>query len=88
MNEALERFMEKWGFPTTLLLVILLFATGAFPSPLTDNKAMLEAHKSETEKLVNEVRKLVRLQSVMCTTLSKGTDCVMALTESPTGGLK
>ena len=80
MNEKLYAVLKEFGFPTTLVVVGLLFYTGTFASPITENKALLEAHRNETEKLVSEVRKLVRLQSVMCMRVAKAEECWAALT--------
>ena len=75
-----ERIFEKFGFPTALVIVGLLFVTGSIASPITENRDTLKTHITETEDLRNETRKLVRLLSVMCVKQASPAECVVALT--------
>lgn len=83
-----ERVFEKYGFPTALVIVGLLFVSGSIASPITENRDMLKDHVTETNELSNEIRKLVRLQSVMCVKQASPAECMIALTPAPSTGGK
>ena len=83
-----ERLFEKFGFPTALVIVGLLFVTGSIASPITENRDMLKEHVVATDNLTNEIRKLVRLQSVMCVKQASPAECIVALTPAPSTGVK
>lgn len=91
MNEHMgmwERVFEKYGFPTALVIVGLLFVSGSIASPITENRDVLKEHVNATNELSNEIRKLVRLQSVMCVKQASPAECIVALTPAPTSGVK
>ena len=75
-----ERVFEKYGFPTALVVVGLLFVSGSIASPITENRDTLKEHVVATDNLTNEIRKLVRLQSVMCVKQASPVECTNALT--------
>lgn len=83
-----ERLFEKFGFPTALVIVGLLFVTGSIASPITENRDTLKEHVVATDNLTNEIRKLVRLQSVMCVKQASPAECIVALTPAPSTGVK
>lgn len=83
-----ERLFEKFGFPTALVIVGLLFVTGSIASPITENRDTLKEHVVATDNLTNEIRKLVRLQSVMCVKEASPAECIVALTPAPSTGVK
>ncbi len=83
MSETWERVFEKFGFPTALVIVGLLFVTGSIASPITESRDALRDHVTATNDLSNEIRKLVRLQSVMCIKQANPAECVIALTPPP-----
>jgi hypothetical protein len=83
-----ERVFEKYGFPTALVVVGLLFVSGSIASPITENRDMLKEHVVATNELIVEVRKLVRLMSVMCVKQASPAECIVALTPAPASGVK
>lgn len=83
-----ERVFERYGFPTALVVVGLLFVSGSIASPITENRDALREHIAATNDLANEIRKLVRLQSVLCVKQASPAECIAALTPSPTNGVK
>ena len=83
-----ERVFEKYGFPTALVIVGLLFVSGSIASPITENRDVLKEHVTATNELSNEIRKLVRLQSVMCVKQASPAECIVALTPAPASGVK
>lgn len=78
-----ERIFERYGFPTGLVVVGLLFVSGSIASPITENRDALKEHINATNELSNEIRKLVRLQSVMCVKQASPAECIVALTPGP-----
>ena len=69
MNEQMgmwERVFEKYGFPTALVIVGLLFVSGSIASPITESRDVLKEHVNATNELSNEIRKWGRRQSGMC----------------------
>lgn len=83
-----ERVFEKYGFPTALVIVGLLFVSGSIAPPITENRDVLKEHVTATNELSNEIRKLVRLQSVMCVKQASPAECIVALTPAPSTGGK
>lgn len=83
-EQGWERIFEKFGFPTALVIVGLLFVTGSIASPITENRDAMKEHVVATNDLSNEIRKLVRLQSVLCVKQASPAECVVALTPPPT----
>ena len=83
-----ERVFEKYGFPTALVIVGLLFVSGSIASPITESRDVLKDHVTATNELSNEIRKLVRLQSVMCVKQAGPAECIVALTPAPSTGGK
>ena len=83
-----ERVFEKYGFPTALVIVGLLFVSGSIASPITETRDVLKDHVTATNELSNEIRKLVRLQSVMCVKQASPAECIVALTPAPSTGGK
>ena len=75
-----ERVFEKYGFPTALVIVGLLFVSGSIASPITENRDTLKEHVTATNELIVEVRKLVRLISVTCVRQANPVECTNALT--------
>ena len=75
-----EHLFEKFGFPTALVIVGLLFVTGSIASPITENRDTLKEHVVVTNELIVEVRKLVRLMSVTCVKQANPVECTNALT--------
>lgn len=75
-----ERVFEKYGFPTALVVVGLLFVSGSIASPITENRDTLKEHVVATNELIVEVRKLVRLMSVTCVKQANPVECTNALT--------
>lgn len=77
------RFLDRFGFPVALVVVGILFASGAFSSPITETNDLLKAHVVSTNELGNEVKKVVRLLSIQCVKTANPVDCTLALTEKP-----
>ena len=75
-----ERVFEKYGFPTALVIVGLLFVSGSIASPITETRDTLKEHVTATNELIVEVRKLVRLISVTCVRQANPVECTNALT--------
>jgi hypothetical protein len=84
MSETWARLVDKLGFPIFLVIVGLMFYAGAIASPITSTNDLMKAHVEATHDLSNELRKLVRLQSLMCVRQAKPEDCTLALTEMAT----
>lgn len=78
------RVLDRFGFPVALVVVGILFASGAFSSPITETSDLLKAHVVSTNELGNEVKKVVRLLSIQCVKTANPVDCTLALTEKPT----
>lgn len=82
------RFLDRFGLPTVLVGIGILFASGAFSSPITENNDLLKAHVVSTNELANEVKKVVRLLSIQCVKTASPVDCTLALTEQPTNSVR
>ena len=78
------KFMDRFGLPTVLVGIGILFASGAFSSPITDTNDLLKAHVVATNELAQEMKKLVRLASIQCVKTANPVECTLALTEKPT----
>lgn len=77
------KFIKELGLPTALVVVGLLFVSGSIASPITENRDLLKSHISATSEISNEVKKLVRLMSVMCVKQADPVKCTLAVTEAP-----
>ena len=78
------KVIDRFGFPVVLVIVGILFASGAFSSPITDTNDLLKAHVVATNELAQEMKKLVRLASIQCVKTANPVECTLALTEKPT----
>ena len=50
VNEKLYAVLKEFGFPTTLVVVGLLFTPAHLASPITESKTLLEAHTKRDRK--------------------------------------
>ena len=82
------RFLDRFGLPTALVIVGIMFGSGAFSSPITETSDLLKAHVVSTNELGNEVKKVVRLLSIQCVKTANPVDCTLALTEKPTAAVQ
>jgi uncharacterized membrane protein (DUF441 family) len=77
LNEFIASLFTEGRVIVGLLIIGILLFTGSVASPITDTNAKVTA-------LEREIKKLVRLQAVMCTSLAKApADCALALTDTP-----
>ena len=75
----LKVIIERWGLPTALIVVFMLFYAGAFPSPLTETRDLLTVHVRLDHELIQlqrlncvSLRKLANEDSTPCLTTQRG----------------
>ena len=74
-----ERIWNKIGAPSVMLAVMVLFAAGYFPSPITRMEAAIAAHQTDTARQLHESRKQTRLMFEVCMSQAKPERCGAAL---------